>query len=363
MITTAPALLRRATTNRIGSVLKRGTVGDAGLFGGPATLPTNPGPPDPPILPGAGLPNNAFGPAPALPPSTTPWTTRLDPNMGYLNPSIQVTGGGPTSSPNSTNPIPTGVSFGPGGRVQGGLNGPQGSIYGFDPNTQNPIYNATGSPFPGFFDSTTGKIVETTGATGLNMLAPGLGSVSRWILDAIRRRNTAAHTGTDLSGQQQGPGAAAQAPNSPAWFQRGYQPPSGIQNAIARGDYQSAYGQSPQSASNSFQMWAASLPGTPNNTGNTQDAGHTMFYPNAGTPMGQFDPESGQVVPGDRTFGGSNSNAGFVFPSQSESARLGLTMGAPGAQAYNEWLMAHNPTRYNRPAPLPPAVFSSPIRG
>lgn len=63
-----PALLQRILASRKGSTIipqaSYATVGDAGLFGGPAELPGNPGPadPDPGALPGSDLPNDFFGP-------------------------------------------------------------------------------------------------------------------------------------------------------------------------------------------------------------------------------------------------------------------------------------------------------------
>lgn len=78
-----------------------------------------------------------------------------------------------------------------------------------------------------------------------------------------------------------------------------------------------------------------------NDTGDTGDAGHTIFHPNAGTPMGHL--EEGVVVASDRNFIGGQRDPRWVFPSQSESARLGLSF---GAQRYNDWLIAHNPWAY-----------------
>lgn len=70
-------------------------------------------------------------------------------------------------------------------------------------------------------------------------------------------------------------------PTQPAWFQAGYQNPQGIQDAINRGDYQTAYTTSPSSAANAFQMWAAQAGrgqrNVNNNTGG--DVGHTVFNP------------------------------------------------------------------------------------
>jgi hypothetical protein len=302
MIATAPALIRRATTDRIGNILRRNDVAvpDAGLFGGPANLPSGAGPIDPPILTG-GYPGNT----PVPTPTPGPLTTRMDPNMGYISPSIQISGGGP----NSSNPTFGGISFGPGGQLQGGVNGPQGTVYGIDPNTGQSIFNVTGSPRPGFFDSPAGKVVETAGATGLNVLAPGLGSVSRWILDAIRNRNTAAHTGTDLSGQGgTHPATTPQAPSGPAWYQPGYQPSPGIQDAIARGDYQRAYGPSATSITDLNEMAAQAYGGAPN-----------MPQPD---DFGEFGP--GRQMGFSRTRGAPpiNTNAASVA-------------------AFNNWLAAH----------------------
>jgi len=97
-----------------------------------------------------------------------------------------------------------------------------------------------------------------------------------------------------------------------------------------------------------MEMGFQSFGGSPNDTGSTSDAGHTMFTPTPGTPMGQFDPETGTVGPSDQMFG-SGRDPRWIFPSQAESARLGLSM-TTNAGKYNDWLAAHNPW-FQNPAP------------
>lgn len=253
-----------------------GTYADAGLFGGPATLPSGSSPVDPPILTGANLPNSAFtGP---LPQPTTPWTTRLDPNMGYINPSITVSGGGPNSSNPPAPSFPSGISFGPGGQLQGGASGPQGSVYGTDPNTGNPIYNVTGSPKPGFFDSKTGKFVETLGSMGLNMFVPGLGFVSRAVFDAIRNGQIARNTGTDLSGRGNTQANTVAAPQGPP---PGYGKSWGLSAFTA-----------PMDATTKAYLLGGGYAGAPNSMRGVPEEGRNRFDPSSGF-TGHMDTESG----------------------------------------------------------------------
>lgn len=95
-------------------------------------------------------------------------------------------------------------------------------------------------------------------------------------------------------------------------------------------------------AAAAMEMWYQSMGGNPNNTGTTGDAGHTIYYPNAGTPMGHAD--EGVVTPTGGTFGSGQRDPRWVFPSQTESARLGLSF---SATKYNDWLMAHNQWFYS----------------
>lgn len=295
-----------------------GYFGDAGLYGGPATLPTNPGPVDPPILTQGGPIGNQ-GPGPAQPLDL--WT-HLDPNMGYLNPSIEISGSGPNQWPPNAPPMPnaSGTDLytnrytgqgGYGGPVSGGgggtndsyqspgtgnfpvpgsgmqgTNGPQGSVYTIDPNTGRPVFNVTGSPAPGFFDSKTGKFVEGVGSTALNAFLPGAGSAARAIFDFFRRQQARHNTGTDLSGNS-GPGGGITGGAGGLQAQSGLS--SGIQDAINRGDYSTAYGQSPSSAAANMIAQSQSYGGRPNQGG---DAGRTSFAPSTGY-QGMIDPETG----------------------------------------------------------------------
>lgn len=316
--------------------------GDAGMYGGPATLPSNSSPPDPPILPGANLPNNAFAPNPVLPGPSAPWTTRLDPNMGYIAPSLEVSGGGSNSSQPPPN-YSSGITFGPGGELRGGTGGGQGSTYGTDPNTGQSIYNVSGSPRPGFFDSKTGKFVEGLGSTALNMFVPGAGSAARAIFDAIRRHQTGSNTGTDLSGNT-GPGGGivggAGGQSGPAWFQPGYQPPSGIQEAIARGDYTNAYGSTPSSITANRIMSSQAYGGQPNNVRGTTDEGHNNFNLGNNAMLGHM-------------------NDGTLEHVASTFDPSGLSR-APQA-GLNADLLARLSGRYSQPIYVPPRPTAPPM--
>jgi hypothetical protein len=269
---------------------------NTGLFGTPGSLPTNPGPPDPPILPGANLPNNAF--SPQGPNVQVNWHGTG--SAPYWN---QPSSGGTTQPAPNTGP--SGINFGPGGALRGGNNGPQGSVYGIDPNTGNPIYNATGSPKPGFFDSKTGKFVETLGSTALNMWVPGLGFVSKAIFDAVRRNQARNNTGTDLSHSRPAGGATGGAgvtPGNPGGssgllspLQYSQQTFGGLTPTGYRDPSGSAVNGT-SAASNAFQMWQASMSGAPNNMGTTTDTGHTIFYNPGTTRRGYADPESDGII-------------------------------------------------------------------
>jgi hypothetical protein len=260
-------ILRRNQTERIAAQIRAGSIPNVGQFGTTGDLPTSGGPVDPPILTsGPPLP-------PQQPPASDYWT-RIDPNMGTIPPTVQIdpgqgsslfpgAGSGsaqfPTVGPSAAGPFPG-----------GNMGGPQGSVYGRNPMTGNTIYNVTGSPRPGFFDSRTGRIAATLGSAALNVFVPGLGFVSRAIFDAARRNQTARNTGTDLSGRTR-PGSGTRSttgggPSTPAWYQPGYKVPQGIQDAIARGDYSRAYGPSAASLLSSRIAASQGYGGNPNNS-------------------------------------------------------------------------------------------------
>lgn len=198
-------ILRRASTDRIGRALKSGSIPNVGQFGTTGDLPGDPGGIEPPIL----------TEGPPSPPSATDFWTREDPGFGYLPPSVEIDpsqGSGlfhdspdPMGDLNSTAGLSAMGPF-PGGN----MGGPQGSVYGINPVTGNTIYNVTGSPRPGFFDSRTGRVATALGSTALNMFVPGLGFVSKAVFDAFRRNNAARNTGTDLSGRQNRPSGGGQ---------------------------------------------------------------------------------------------------------------------------------------------------------
>lgn len=308
--------------------------GDAGMYGGPATLPSNPGPIDPPILTQGGYSNIPNTPSYSLGPT---WSgIPLPSNVG--SDAIRPVGGG-SGGPSDSYQSP--ANSGP--YSGSGTNGPQGSVYSTDPNTNNPIYNVTGSPSPGFFDSKTGKFVEGLGSTALNMFVPGAGSAARAIFDAIRRHQTGSNTGTDLSGNT-GPGGGiaggAGGQSGPAWFQPGYQPPSGIQEAIARGDYTNAYGSTPSSITANRIMSSQAYGGQPNNVRGTTDEGHNNFNLGNNAMLGHM-------------------NDGTLEHVASTFDPSGLSR-APQA-GLNAELLARLSGRYSQPIYVPPRPTAPPM--
>jgi hypothetical protein len=91
-----------------------------------------------------------------------------------------------------------------------------------------------------------------------------------------------------------------------------------------------------------MEMAYQSFGGTPNDMATTGDAGHTIYYPN-GNVVGTLDPESGTIQPVAQQAAFVARDKRWVFPSQSESAKLGLTV---DPQKMNDWLVAHNPWFY-----------------
>lgn len=215
------ALLRKATTNKIANVLRRpqDSIPNAGLFGASGSLPTDPGPIDPPILTGG--PGPSYVPSGPVNPNDL-WT-RIDPNMGYIDPSVTINPANPADAP-SMGPIQGPAEPEATPRQSGGNNSPA-----------NHLVTHTHSP-----------------------------------------------------GQ----------PSAPLWFQRGYQPPAGIQAAIARGDYQTAYGQSPSSATANFIADNQRFGGNPNSMP-VPDAGPNRFY----NGIMQMDAEGGFTDLGPRLSG------------------------------------------------------------
>jgi len=200
-----------------------GSIPDVGQFNTPGSLPTDSSPVEPDILMG-----NYPTAGPNIGPTRNDIWTRMDPNMGYINPSLTIdpsVGGSPNNFAGGN--AGGGINFDSGGVLQGGNRGPQGTVYGTDPNTGQPIYNVTGSPRPGFFDSKTGKVTEAIGAGALNFFVPGLGFVSKAIFDAVRRGNDKRNTGTDLTGRNQPPASPANNADPAAAFGPPSVPPGG----------------------------------------------------------------------------------------------------------------------------------------
>jgi hypothetical protein len=210
---TAPptALLRRAATNRIASMLRAGTIPDVGQFGTGGSLPTGAGPVDPPILTG-GPGGNYTGPN-----AGGDYWTRIDPGMGYIDPTLTVYPANPADA-NTTQPPPV-------------------------PNSEWRDNAGHSAPPP-------------------QPVAPTVNQSPR--------------------------------PSVPLWFQPGYQPPAGIQAAIDRGDYSSAYGQSSESRLANFIADSQRFAGEPNHMP-VSDAGRDTFYNlgRLGGVRGQVDPEGG----------------------------------------------------------------------
>jgi hypothetical protein len=199
------AMIQRSLTPGT-SQTRRGSIPNVGQFGTSGGLPTNPGPIDPPILTGGqnyagsnyGGGGNHGG----------DYWTRMDPGMGYIDPSVTIYPGNPADAPpviSTENPSP--------------------------PNaTQTPTHiNPRTNPAPAVNPTTT----------------------------------------------TQGGGPA------PYWFQPGYQLPSGIAGAVARGDYSQAYGQSAESRLANFIADSQRFGGGANHM-TVPDAGRDRFE-NLGT--------------------------------------------------------------------------------
>jgi hypothetical protein len=330
--------MRRAATNRIANVLRRGqeavspnmygTIPDVGAFGTPGSLPTNPGEIDPPILTGQfPIPNTT-----ALPPSPGNYWTRIDPGYGQPNPSLTINPGDNPSdnrggNMNSTPIPPMGVQIGPNGVLSGGNAGPQGSVYGTDPNTGNPIYNVTGSPRPGFFDSKTGKFVENIAAGGLNSFIPGLGFVSKAIFDAARNRANARNTGTDLT-HRLSPPAGGRAGEAGVPLPNLSDPYTGY----APGASGPGYGMNASQAADLMEMWDQSRL-QPTNRAVAPDSGRDRFSPTSGF-TGQIDPETGML---------NRIASPFLASLAAHTSQGGppLYANPTSADAYNQWVMSH----------------------
>jgi hypothetical protein len=284
-----------------------GSIPDVGLFGTPGSLPTNSSPPDPAITPGGYSPSSIM--------------------QGYMdfydsNPSA----GGATAPnlmdvPGTPTPWqdPSGVTLGGG---SGGPNSP-------------PV---------------------TVGPTGVD-------------------RNAANNTRTDLThsrpagGVAGGAGAQPSSPNTPPGY---LNPQQYAQNSFGgvtptgwRDPSGSAINGSP-SAANAFQMWAASLGGTPNYTGTTQDAGHTIFYNPATTRRGSASEGMVSSTPANLAEYWNTPKLKWNLPSGQ-----GLSSFGAGVQPYNDWVAQHNKDNYaalnawqaKRNALVPSAISSTPQRG
>jgi hypothetical protein len=96
-------------------------------------------------------------------------------------------------------------------------------------------------------------------------------------------------------------------------------------------------------AANALQMWFQSMGGTPN-TPTVSDAGRDIFR----SGHGRLDPEGGGIIPVAYTNTFSRRDPRWVFPSQEESARLGLSF---DVNKRNAWLIEHNQWFYGAEIP------------
>lgn len=93
-----------------------------------------------------------------------------------------------------------------------------------------------------------------------------------------------------------------------------------------------------------MEMAFQSYGGAPNFVANDRER-NPIFYPNAGTSMGRADEESGTVLHSDQKFSGGSPDPRWVHPSQSESAKLGLSF-VQNADKSNQWMIDHNQWYY-----------------
>jgi hypothetical protein len=286
---------------------------DAGYYGGGATLPSNPSPPDPFVEP-TPIPG-ANAPMPSPTPSGTidygNLYTHMDPNMGYLQPSVEV-GGGSSSMPNPTTSMPWDGAYWPPTTT---------TTEGMSPTTSNIISKIIGGASGAFGGPLAGIAAGYGSKTLLNKLF-GPKSVYDPHPTPPGQEPAAADSNTPTSGLLT-PGQYAQQTFG-GLTPTGYRDPSGSAPFDSH-------------AANQLQMWYQSMGGVPNLA---QPDVPSTFQ----SGVWQLDPESGAFTQvGDR----SARDPRWAFPSQGESAQLGLSF-ANNANKYNDWLRAHNSWFYDQ---------------
>lgn len=196
---------------------------NVGQFGTTGTLPTNPGPPDP-------LPSGNRGIVPA------DYWTRLDPNLGYIAPTVQID----PSQGSGLYPV---------------------DQPGLDPANDPPTLSNTRST-----DRTFGQRL-----LGNRLINPFARRNETW------RENAG---GTRVRGNAGQPGGSfpsgAPGASSLPWYHPNYIPPAGIRDAIARGDYERAYGPSERSIANAKIAASQAYGGNPNATGSFASEGRFL---------------------------------------------------------------------------------------
>lgn len=254
---------------------------------------------------------NSFNPADL-------WT-RIDPNMGYIDPSVTINPANPADYP-----VPGGDTSGaqpqkpsilsrilnniPAVRVAktiGKIFQPHGS--GWQQNAaSNPVYAQPpipiGGALLGFNPNQAGG-----GTTRFNY---GTGTETR-----TPSTNPLFNTGSGWQPVANAPVDLRFAPNS------------------GTGNWQA------DQTTKGFEL-SGGYPGTPNRAGTTTDRGLDRFMSG---PAMQYDAEGG-FSPTDQVRNGPTANdPRWVYPSQAESNALGLTFDANNK---NEWLIEHNPWFY-----------------
>jgi hypothetical protein len=303
---------------------------DAGQYGGPATLPTDPGGIEPPILigPDQDAPTHFSSDGPIVEVPRLTFTPVFDDPPGQ--PTVKVTnwnltGSAPYWHQPSSGYLPAQSYY--------HLPGTPPWDYGADPSSPGWV-RVPGAP--GVFEQSaftndwtwnssrglyerfeSGSLLTSSGfidpATGLTMPPPSSGSVS---------------SPSSPGGETVG-GAGITSPRGPRGF--GISWGGGIYNT-------------PMDATTSAFLLAGGYGGNPNFTGSTSDAGHDIF-PLSGKYLGQIDAEGGisrvlnpSLIPG---------MLPYRMPSQAEAWALDLTHADPAsAKRNNDWIVAHNQDIY-----------------
>lgn len=326
-------------------------VPNAGLFGTGANLPRNSGPPDPFVGP-TPLPGTQNYPSPAPNVNYAAYPPPGYGNILSLLDRYGVGGGGPSSSSQ-----PSGGGGGP-GYVPSDIMQAYLDFYANNPSASG----ATAPPMPGSYPSGGGGPEGTYPAPGAaNRQQPSIiqrilglhpaSMIGKAIRDAIAANQTQSNMQSN-PGSFQGPpaippggalfgynpnsgggggtrsynygtGAVTTSPSSNPLYSTGgvFQPVSGAPVDIRFSQNSGTGNWMADQTTKAFEL-SGGYPGGPNRLPNgTTDAGHTIFYPNAGTPRGYADPEQGVVTPAGGTFGAlghwaypaSNS---FAYPSE-----------------------------------------------